>query len=155
MEVQAVLADSVAAAEGKLYIQGGGWNVVFAQAFPTRHPRIGLGILIRVPYHATNQNHRFEVRLEDTDGTVVPIGDAPPGETTDGKLYRVEGDFNMGRPPHLSAGDEQIIPIAANLDGLIFEGPGAFRFVIDIDGSEVAVLPFRVTHMPPGLRMAG
>lgn len=156
MEVQAVLADSVVASEGKLYVQGGGWNGIFMQSFPARQSRIGVAAVITVPYHATNQDHRFELRLENADGGVLPLADAPPGmETGDGKVYRIEGDFNMGRPPHLSPGDEQMIPLAINLDGLPFEEPGAFRFVIEVDGEAAAVLPFRVAPVPPQLRMVG
>lgn len=57
MEVDAFLADSIVSAEGKLYVQGAGWNKIQATSFPFRHSRIGIGVIIHVPYTATNQVH--------------------------------------------------------------------------------------------------
>lgn len=149
MEVEAFLADSVVAAEGKLYVQGAGWNIVYARAVPTRHDRIGIGLLIHVPYTATNQAHKFEIRLEDADANTLPIGEAPPdAQVEDGKIRQFGGDFNVGRPPDLKPGDEQIVPIALNINGLPFEAAGSYSFVIEIDGSEVKRLTFRLVQVP-------
>src|SRR5512133_183243 len=102
MEIDAFLADSIVSAEGKLYVQGAGWNMIYAGSFPFRHSRIGIGVIIHVPYTATNQTHHLEVHVEDSDGHVLPLGDAPPGvETEDGKISRLGGEFNVGRPPLL------------------------------------------------------
>ena|SRR5205823_7899427 len=66
---EALLADSVVVAEHKMYVQGGAWNTIFAQALPARHPRIGIGLVVRVPYAlADNLAKRFELTLEDEDG---------------------------------------------------------------------------------------
>lgn len=149
MEVEGFLADSVVVAEGKLYAQGVGWNMILPQTLPHRQPRIGIGMLIRVPYTATNQPHRFVLRVDDQDGNALPIGDAPAGtETPDGKVRRIEGEFNMGRPPTISPGDEQIVPLAVNIDGMVFEDAGAYRFVLEVDGTEVKSLPFRLNQLP-------
>src|SRR6266498_5473939 len=100
MEIAAFLADSVVSAEGKLFVQGAGWNVLNAAGFPVRHPRIGIGVLVRVPYTATNQVHRLEVRMITADGEPVSLGDAPPEVgAPDGKLYVLGGEFSVGRPP--------------------------------------------------------
>ncbi|CAN5164905.1 hypothetical protein BH20ACT24_BH20ACT24_00980 [soil metagenome] len=149
MNVKAFLADSVTNAEGKLYVQGAGWNVINAAAIPLRHDRIGIGILVIVPYTATNQNHGFELRLEDADANLLPLGDAPPNvELPEGKVRKLGGGFTVGRPPFLKAGDEQIIAIAVNLDGLLFENEGGYRFVITVDGNDQETLPFRVQKPP-------
>jgi Family of unknown function (DUF6941) len=50
-------------------------------------------------------------------------------------------------------GDAQTIPMAVNLDQLRFDVPGAYSFVIEIDGTEVERLIFRVT-LPVGLALA-
>lgn len=149
MEVDAFLADSVVAAEGKLYVQGAGWNAVFVQSFPARHSRVGIGMLIHVPYTATNQGHHLEMRIETQDGQTVPLGDAPPGQgdSLDGKIHTIRGDFNVGRPPLLPAGDEQVVPIAINIDGLMFERPDSYSVIISIDGTDMKRLPLRITAM--------
>jgi hypothetical protein len=148
MEVDAFLADSVASVEGKLYVQGAAWNILNTTQVPTRHPRIGIGIIIHVPYTATNQLHKFEVYLLDADGQELPLGDAPEGaEESDGKIRRWAGQFNVGRPPTLQPGDEQLVPLAVNIDGLVFDRADAYRFVIELDGSREKSLPFRVYHV--------
>jgi hypothetical protein len=144
MRVVALTADSVVVAEGKLFVQGGGWDQINALGLPTRHPRIGIGVLIRVPYTETNIQHAFDLRLEDPDGKEVPLGDAPPGATKDGKVRRVGGQFTVGRPPMLGAGDEQVVPIAVNLDGLTFTAIGTHRIVLAVDGKDVETIPFRL-----------
>jgi Family of unknown function (DUF6941) len=145
MDVEAFLADSVVVAEGKLYAQGAGWNMINVNVLPAQHDRIGIGLVITVPYTETNQEHAFSLHLETEDGEQLPLGDAPPGmDTPDGRMRRIEGVFNMGRPPTLVAGDEQVIPLAINLNGLPFEAAGRYTFVVQVDGEEVKRLPFRV-----------
>ena len=148
MRVVSFLADSVVVAEGKMYVQGAGWDTIATAQLPTRHSRLGIGTLIRVPYGETNIQHRFEIRVEDPDGKEVSLGEAPPGTpSADKKIHRIGSAFVIGRPPTVSAGDEQILPIAANLDGLLFEAAGTYRVVIAIDGEDVESLPFRLTVM--------
>jgi hypothetical protein len=145
MDVEAFLADSVVVAEGKLYAQGAGWNMINVNVLPAQHDRIGIGLVITVPYTETNQEHAFSLHLETEDGEQLPLGDALPGmDSPDGRMRRIEGVFNMGRPPTLVAGDEQVIPLAINLNGLPFEAAGRYTFVVQVDGEEVKRLPFRV-----------
>src|SRR3989475_6410376 len=137
MDVEAFLADSVVVAEGKLYAQGAGWNMINVNVLPAQHDRIGIGLVITVPYTETNQEHAFSLHLETEDGEQLPLGDAPPGmETPDGRIRTIEGVFNMGRPPMLVAGDDQLIPLALNLNGLPFTTAGRYTFVIAVDGEE-------------------
>jgi hypothetical protein len=143
--VDAFLADSVAGADGKLYVHGAGWNTIHASRFPVRHPRLGLAVLIHVPYVATNQQHRLRVQIHDPDGGPLVIAEEPNGgHGESGPRTDVGGEFAVGRPPLLPAGDEQVIPIAINIDGIVIPGPAMYSVVIEIDGTEVHRLPFRV-----------
>lgn len=145
LEVDAFLADSVVVAENKLYAQGAGWDSIFTAAFPFKQPRIGLGIFLRIPWASTNQMHNFSVKIIDQDGNKIALGDAPPGANIpNGKVHDLIGQFNVGRPPLLSPGDSQIVPIAVNLDGLEFAGPNAYSVVITVDGEDKRRLPIRV-----------
>jgi hypothetical protein len=156
MEVDAFLADSVVSVEGKLYVQGAAWNVLNVTKLPARQSRIGIGIIIHVPYTATNQLHTFEVYLLDADDKELPLGDAPPeADEPDGKIRRLGAQFNVGRPPTLQPGDEQLVALAVNLDGLEFDRADAFRFVIELDGSREKFLPFRVHHVVQPVVMPG
>ena len=78
-----VLADFARVVEGKLYLQGGGWD---RKLKPPGEERIQIqfaaGFL--VPWHETNEEHHFSVGIVDADGN--SLGEA------------VEGGLNMGRP---------------------------------------------------------
>jgi hypothetical protein len=143
LQVDAFLADSVVVSENKLYAQGAGWDTVFAASFPTRHPRVGLGAIVRVPWSATNQIHAFKVTIVDQDGQ--PLRIATVGEGEEAKEVReIGGQFTMGRPPMLNIGESQMIPIAINLDALEFERPDTYSVEISIDGTVVRRLPLRL-----------
>jgi hypothetical protein len=144
--VDAIICDSAASAEGKLYIQGGGWNILMSPVFPFSQPRIGVGAIVSVPYHATNKNHVLELRLEDQDGERLPIGPTVMSDIdgTTKSPMGIKAQFNLGRPPILQAGDSQNIPMAINLDQLVFQSPGAYSFVLTINNEEMERLTFRV-----------
>lgn len=134
MEVDAFLADSVVAADGKLYVQGGVWNQLGLERFPARHPRIGVAISIAVPHSATGGEHEFALYLEDADGGRLRIADRED----------VRGSFSVSRSRDVAEGADHVIPLAVNLDGLVFERPGRYRFVIAVDGVPSKHLPFHV-----------
>lgn len=150
--VNAILCDSAATAEGKLYLQGGGWSVLGTTSFPFQQPRMSLGVVVAVPYTATNQNHTLRIYLEDEDGQRISLG-APTEKLDEQVPACIDARFNVGRPPTIQPGDAQTIPMAVNLDQLRFDTPGAYSFVIEIDGAEVERLIFRVT-LPVGMTLA-
>ncbi len=135
-----MLCDSAAAVEGKLYIQGGGWNAIAAGAMPFTAPRIGMALLIEVPYGATQRRHQLTVGLEDEDGSRLPLG--PLSDT--GRATHLQLAFEVGRPPQLPPGDTQLLPFALNIDGYAFTRPGGYAFVIAVDQREITRLRFRV-----------
>lgn len=148
MEIDAFLADSVDTVNGKIYAHGAGWNVLYAHRIPTAHPRIGIGMLIRVPYTATDQPHELQIRLEDADGRPIALG--RDGPDPDAVRFGLTASFSVGRPPDLIPGDEQIVPLSVNLDGLVFEQATSYRFVLSIDGHDRKRIPVRVVHRPLG-----
>ena len=117
--------------------------MVRAKQLPVRHPRIGIGVLVHVPYTATNQPHLLEIRLEDANGVPVPAGPTPEGQPA-APVFRTR--FNVGRPPRLLPGEEQIIPVSLNLDGVVFKKADSYRFAISIDGELATTLSLRVVH---------
>lgn len=146
IEIDAFLADSVVVADGKLYAQGAGWNAIRVRSVPTRHDRIGIGLVVHVPYTETNRQHNFELRLEDSDGRRLTFGENPDGE---GRVEALGGQFNLGRPPDLGPGDEQVAPFAVNINGLVLQSAGNYRFVIAVDGRDIKELSFRVILLQP------
>ena len=60
------------------------------------------------------------------------------GSGPEGPVNRIGGEFTAGGE------EEQIVPIALNLNGLPLPGPGEYRVVISMQGDDVKVLPFTV-----------
>jgi len=149
MHVDALLADAAESVQGKIYALGIGWNTIHVGSFPARHPRVSVVITVHVPYTQTNQMHRLKMHLETEDGDPYPLGDGPPsGEgQVPSNVLEVGGEFSVGRPAMLPPGDEQVVALAISIDGLTFEKPGMFSWVIKINGSEVRRLPMRVQHL--------
>ena len=156
IRTEAFLCDAIESVNGKLYAIGIGWNMIQAPEFPAQHGRIGIGIVVHVPYTATNQMHEFLVHLESEDGVLIPLADAGPGvdprTVEDGKVVRVGGQFNVGRPPELPAGDEQVVTMGFQMDGVVFPAPGSYAVVVSIDTSEEARLQFRL-RQPSGMQI--
>jgi hypothetical protein len=160
LKVDAFLCDTVEGVGGKLYALGIGWNTLLVHGFPARHPRLGIGLVIHVPYTATNQQHQFFVHLESEDGVRLPLAEATASVddelVEDGKVMRLGGQVNVGRPPDLAPGDEQVIALAVQLDGIEFPSAGLYAAVIVMDGSEEERLLFRLRQVQqivtPGLQ---
>lgn len=149
--VDAFLCDGVEGVGGKLYALGIGWNHIAVAQFPVRLPRLGVGLVFHVPYTATNQPHEFFLSLQHEDGALLPLADAAPGTdegtVEDGKIVRVGGQLNIGRPAELPPGDEQVAALAVQLDGVEFPNPGRYAIVVTMDGTEDARLNFRLSQM--------
>ncbi len=148
MEVTAFLADSAEAVQGKIYALGIGWNTIFSPAFPTTHPRLAIGMTIQVPYTATNQLHTVTVHLQTEDGERVQLGLTPQPGGEPVPTFEVGGGFNVGRPPMMIAGDEQVVPFAMTFDQLNFAAPGMFSWVVSVDGAEMKRIPMRLSLLP-------
>ena len=143
--VDATLCDSAVVADGKLYVHGGGWNMLSAAQVPFIHARIGIAAVITVPYPQTNREHEFSVHLIDQDGQQIPIG--PGRHDLDGTTARepaIKGRFAVGRPPWLISGDSQLLPLAINIDQMEISTVGRFSFDLAIDDEVHNRLSFRV-----------
>lgn len=97
-----MLCDSVACPEGKLFIQGGGWQTLQSDRYPVRIPRIGVAVIVTVPYARTNERHELSLSFRNGEGRYLPVGGAypaakpgsPPGEP----VYASQRFFNVDRP---------------------------------------------------------
>jgi uncharacterized protein DUF6941 len=153
--VDALLCDSAITAEGKLYVQGGGWTMLTVQAMPAQLPRLGVGAVVTVPYAATNRNHTLTIELKSEDGAPVLVGVPPalgdPTSTPDQQPVKAEAQFNIGRPPMLVPGEAQAIAFAVNMDGIQITSVGGFVVDISIDGTSLRTLTFRVQAVQQAL----
>jgi hypothetical protein len=126
-----ILADGAQEAGGKLYVLGGGWNQVMLPQVPGPLPNLAIAALLGVPWNDTNTPILFELFLVHEDDAL----DAAP---------LVSGTLTAGRPPGATPGEEIPIPLAMNLNNLLFEKTGGFAFVLRCNGEELARAKFRV-----------
>lgn len=137
-----ILADAVAAAEGKLYIHGAGWDTLFVPSFPTAHPVLGIATRLRISWEETNQTHTIEVDvLRDKSGnSIIPN---PPGA--------LRGTINARRPAHIAPGSDQVLPLALSFTNLEFREPGAYTLVLRVNEHDLETARFNVISSFPGV----
>jgi len=144
VRVDAFLADSAEVINNKIYALGAGWNTIFARSFPVVHRRLNVAATLHVPFTATNVPHKFEVRLITEDGEEHPIGVRADAQGDPTPVTAMGGEFTLGRPPLLVDGDDQIACFTFTIDGMRFDGPGMYSWVLSVDGEEATRLPMRV-----------
>jgi hypothetical protein len=143
--IDAILCDSAVTADGRLFMQGGGWNLLNAPSLPFTQNRIAVGMTMGVPYTATNQKHKLMIELAHQDGESIRV--ANPTSPEESVAVRAGAEFNLGRPPILEPGERQTVPFAVNFDGLVFPTQGVYSFSFKIDDKEINRLEFRVVHV--------
>lgn len=135
-----LLADSVQASEGKLYILGGGWNVTGPDPVPS-----GVAIYVDVPWDMTNMRIPWRLELLTSDGEPVNVP-TPMGE----QALVLSGEFEVGRPPGVTPGTGLGVPLAINMGPLPLEPGGRYewRFYIRDETDENWRLPFSTRPRP-------
>jgi hypothetical protein len=128
-----ILADAAQVVGNKLYLMGGGWDVLTVnQTFPVTQ-RCAVAASFLVPWSETNVRHNIEIEIQDEDGK---------------ELAKIAGQFEVGRPAGIPVGTEQRTQIAADM-GLTFEKPGIFVIIARSAGTEEGRLTFRVAGGQP------
>jgi hypothetical protein len=134
-----ILADAAQVVSGKLYLLGGGWDVLTVNApFPVQQ-KLTIAAAFRVPWNETNQPHPFQIEIVDEDGHALLTGG---------------GQVEVGRPPGLPFGTEQRSQLA--LDAVVtFQRPGTYVAVARV-GEQERRTTFRVVPGPaaPGPPLA-
>lgn len=131
----ALLADAVQVLQGKLYVLGGGWNTLFVSQFPARHPALGVGLRVRVPWSWTDRPLKIGIDLQDEDGArVLPVP-------------IVQG-VKVGRPPGLPDGSDIVVARSFTFNNLTFPRQGGYSFVISVDDTVGERLRFTVLERP-------
>lgn len=127
----ALLADAVQASQGKLFVLGGGWDVLTVRSLPARHPSMGIGLRVRVPWGWPGDSVRLDVELQDEDGKSVLPGS-------------LSAPVPVRRPEHLPEGQDLTVVRALTFTNVIFRNEGAYSFVVSIDGEVKERLRFMV-----------
>jgi Family of unknown function (DUF6941) len=127
-------ADHAAVESGKLYVNGGYWNILPRDRFPARITG-ALVAVIKVPAQEYSENHRITIELLGPDEENLP--------------FRIDGDFRVGASPHLNRGDPSVIPLAFPLEGLVLEQAGDYCFTLSLNGNELKRYLIRAIQSPP------
>jgi hypothetical protein len=126
-------ADHAAVVGGKLYVNGGAWDVLNFPAYPAQIPSISLIIVVRVPSWAYHEDHKLTVEIVDADEEPLD--------------FRVEADFRIGAGAHMRRGDPTIMPVAVPVIGMTIPRAGDYSFVLKIDGNEEARFGVRAVQV--------
>ena len=95
----------------------------------TVEPTFAQGLVLTEP-------RRFELRVIGPDGRELTLGAGP-----EGPINRIGGEFTAGGT------EEQIVPIALNLNGLALPATGGYRVVVSIQGEDAKTLAFTVVAL--------
>ena len=127
-----ILADHVDVVGNKLYLNGGGWDVLTVNSdFPVQQV-LGLAAAFSVPWNETNQRRNVEIEVVTADGA---------------SLAKAAGQLEVGRPPGLPAGQPQRAQLAVNMT-LALEKAGTYEIITRIDGQEDVRTHFNVVPGP-------
>lgn len=128
-----LLADHAEAVNGKLYMTGGGWNVLRLPELPHEWAfHIALGI--DIGWHETNATHELQVGIHDPDG--VELGEG------------LTASFETGRPPGMPTGQEQRLVMSIGASAT-FAAAGPHAAVVQVDDEEIGRARFYLMEGAP------
>lgn len=126
MKATLMLADHAEVADGKLFINGGGWNVIGPAITP-----YGIAMYVEVPWDQTNAKHTLLLELLDADGEPVTVA-TPDGNE---EPIQVETQLEVGRPVGVNPGTPLGVPFAVNFAPAPPVAPGGqYVWTLTIDG---------------------
>ena len=125
-----IIADWTETINGKLYIQGGGWD---RRLKPSNEGNINFAIAagFLVPWHLTNHQHQFRLSLETGDGGAI----GSP----------ITGGFNVGRPAKALPGQKFRTPLSARI-GAKIPGAGAYDVKLIVNSGITRITTFYVVE---------
>lgn len=132
----AILAEHAEVTGNKLYLMGGGWDTMYAPEAPAQ-VRLVCATGVRVDWDETNIPFPVTLTVEDDDAQEV---------------FRIAGQMQVGRPPHLPIGSTQLYQMAATMQLTLprFDG---YRVLVTVGSGDLAVrkaLPFRLAQRKQG-----
>lgn len=129
----ALMADAASQCDGKLNILGGGWDLIYAPAFPVTYPSLAVVVVVEAD-PAELDGARFEIKLVDEDGNPAGVSAA--------------GQYVAGDPTLRAPGIPTAASVVLTFPGITFARPGRYRFIISVNDSELGSVGFTVRAQP-------
>ncbi|MGH2448089.1 MAG: DUF6941 family protein [Chloroflexota bacterium] len=129
-----ILADAVAAAEGKHYIHGAGWDTIWARSFPVMHASLGVAARIRLSAEEAGDDLRLTFDIASDDGqSILP-------EPIEASIHTDVQHPGFGVAP--------VIPFALNLANVRFPAAGTYHAVLRKGELPLADATFNLRMLP-------
>lgn len=132
-----VLADVISPRpDGKLDLNGVGWDTIVAGAVPVTHPRMDVAVRFLLSAHELEAPHTVVLKLVGQDGE---------------ELARITAEITPMSPEErraVPAGRRVGVGIVMSLAGVTFHAYGPHQLVLTWDGTEVRE-PLRLFVAPP------
>jgi hypothetical protein len=138
VQADLLLCDHAEAVNGKLYINGGGWSILWAARRPVT---TYLALVITVDWDETNIRHELLAELRTADGEEVIMNGDPP------MPVRAGGILEIGRPPGIKPGTSIPAPMAIGLAGLVLDA-GQYVWHVNVGTKELTRKTFQVLEPP-------
>lgn len=122
MAVTMLLADHAVVAEGKLYVNGGGWSVVDASV-----PAYSIALLVLVPWDRAGRPMVLNLRLIDEDGRSLT-------DAATGRPAQISATLGVERPPMQPAGVPLDVPLVVGIPAMTLAPRTRYTWLLDIDG---------------------
>lgn len=130
----AMLADAAQVQGGKLFVLGGGFDTISARAIPVVHRALALAMVAEVAPEERHRDLEIVIRLVDEDGQPMEV--------------EAKGRLRVGAPPNLPPGSPSSVPLVSPFYNIRFPEAKGYAFVVELDGSELARVGFRVVQVP-------
>jgi hypothetical protein len=141
MKVTMLLCDHAAVADGKLYINGGGWSLTGPLPAPS-----AIALKIDVPWDRTNSLIRIVLTLVGEDGRQVM-------QAMEGAFepITIKAEFEVGRPVGIPKGTAIEVPLAFIIPPLALQPGRRYSWDLEVDGEtgDDWHLPFGTRPMQP------
>jgi len=126
LQVTMMLCDYAQVADGKLFLNGGGWSLVDSHT-----PPFAIAMIVMVPWDRANAPLDIELLLVDEDGHPVVQGIEGASNPV-----RVDGRIEVERPAAQPAGVPIDVPMVIGIPPLQLTPYGRFAWQLRIDGQE-------------------
>jgi hypothetical protein len=127
-----MLADAAQVQGGKLYILGGGFEMVRARSMPVIHRNINVALVVEVGAEERNQDLDLLIDLIDEDGKAMGV--------------QARGKLRVRDQPILPPGSPSVVPLVSPFYNVRFPEPKGYAFVVRHQDDELGRIRLRVVH---------